>query len=150
MKRGGRLRRTKGVKRSPLKRGDKPLKRTKRINRISKKRAKVKRETDGPRAEYVQRMGRCAVYPYLPAVECHEIASGSDREKALYEPACWLAVSRQGHDVVQHEKKAKQLARKLIADPENYDLEKFNAVYQGQESPVTNADVASYLTLAVA
>lgn len=114
---------------------------------ISKKTAALKRETNPARAAYVKEMRRCAVFPHLPAIECHEIAGGSDRVKALREPACWLPVSREGHGVAQHETKAKQLARKLVVDPSRFSLTKFNAVYTGKEYPVLMEKVAQHLTL---
>jgi hypothetical protein len=142
VKRGGPLKRTKGINR-----GASQLKRT-RINPISKKRAKLNREVNPKRRAYVQEMGRCAVFPDLQATECHEMAGGSDREKALKEPACWLAVSREGHDIVQYESKAKQLARKLTVDPRRFSLTAFNSVYTGKESPVLLESVATHLTMA--
>lgn len=141
------------MKRTPLKRakglnrGSYQLKRT-RINPVSKKTAALKREVNPPRAAYVDEMRQCAVFPELPAVECHEIAGGSDRTKALKEPACWLAVSRKGHEVAQYESKAKQLARKLIVDPQRFSLTKFNACYTGKEYPVLMEKVAAHLQLA--
>lgn len=132
------------MKRSPIKRKT-PLKSKGRLRPVSASRRKYNAAATPARSAYLDEMRRCAVNGSSPSTEVHEIAGGTDRKKALIEPATWLAVGRVGHDEVQGWPKAKQLALKLIVDPMRFDLEKFNAVYTGQERPVTIADVAKYL-----
>jgi hypothetical protein len=114
---------------------------------MSAKKQKEKADTDKPRREYVRTHGRCGYDSSLFSTQCHEMAGGSDRKKAAYEPATWLAVSALGHRRVQHEPKAKQLARKLLQSPETFDLAAFNRCYTGQEGAITLADVVEYLQL---
>jgi hypothetical protein len=116
-----------------------------RISPISDKRKALNAKLAPIRKAYVEEMGQCAIERGLLAIECHEIAAGSDRHKAIQEPATWLAVSRKGHEKAQCMSKSLQLAYKLIVDSGRFDLEKFNAVYTGKESPVTMADVVQHL-----
>lgn len=132
---------------TPMPPPSKPMART-RINPVSKKRRRLNAKVSPARKAYLKEMWTCAVLPWNQASEVHEIAAGSDREKALQEPATWLAVCRIGHDIVQNESKAKQLARKLLSDPTRFDLEKFNAVYTGREKPLTLAKIVEHLELA--
>lgn len=79
------------------------------------------------------------------------MAGGRDKNKTLTEEAAVLAVSRQGHEFIQNRPKAQQLAYKLCATPEEFDLQKFNALrgVKGDPNPpqeTTLADVASWLT----
>lgn len=134
-------------RRTPMPRPTKYMART-RLKPVSAKRAKLNRKVSPARKAYLKEMGKCAVMPWNQCSEVHEIAGGADREKALQEPATWLAVCRLGHEIVQHEMKARQLARKLLVDPTRYSLDKFNAVYSGKEYPVVQADVNQHLRLA--
>ncbi len=84
---------------------------------------------------------------HTQAIEVHEIHGGSDRWKTYREPCMWLAVSRTGHDEIQGWKKSKQLALKFLTDYENFDLDKFNSLYQGQEGPITMQDVIGWMAL---
>lgn len=121
------------------------MKRSGRLKSVSDKTRALNRTLAPIRRAYVEELGQCAVERGELAREVHEICGGSDRHKAVKEPATWLAVSRKGHDKVQNMSKARQLAYKLVADPVNFDLDKFNAVYTGKERPVTLAAVAEHL-----
>lgn len=86
---------------------------------VSKKRAKLKRETDPQRRAFVETVKTCMVCDGAPAVDCHEIARGAAREAALQLPQLWLAVCRKCHDNlddVQAFPSAKQLSYRIMHD----------------------------------
>lgn len=134
-----------GLRRTGIKPSTKPMKRS-RLKPVSAKKRNEIRETSAPRVAYV--WGKtCAVLPKRASVEVHEIVGGAMRHVTVRDPAFWLAVCREGHDIAQYEKKARQLARKFLQAPETVDLDRFNEVYQGPESPVTWADIAAHLQM---
>lgn len=117
---------------------------------VSAKRAKRLREVSPFRKNYLAAHPKCAVFSGFPSEEIHEITSGANRDASLDEPAAILAVSRRGHEQIQHEPKAKQLARKLLATPDEFDLDKINelcAVKGDEDVPkrFILADIVPYL-----
>jgi hypothetical protein len=107
------------------------------------------------RKRYLMDHGSCALgysrARSIPATELHEITAGKNRHKSLTTPAAILAVSRHGHDTIQGWPIAKQLALKLLCDPEEFDLTAINAILgvKGQVAPtaITLMDVLSWLRL---
>lgn len=75
------------------------------------------------RRDYVVR-GRCAVCGGVPH-DVHEMLAGANRKAAVAEPACWLRVCRPCHDRIQGTAVDYQLAFKLLADPQNFNLDAF-------------------------
>lgn len=79
-------------------------------------------------------------------LECHHIARGNHRAKALDEPAAWFQAC-QGldggchSDVIDGCPVVVQLAAKLIGDPEHYDRERVNQLRSRAKSAITSAEV---------
>jgi hypothetical protein len=120
------------------------------MRRQSKKAAKRAREVAPMRDGYLESHPNCAVYRELPSVEIHEITNGANRQAALDVPAALLAVSRRGHDRIQSEPKELQLAVKLCATPDEFDLDAVNRLVapRGAENVperFTLASVAQWL-----
>ncbi len=120
------------------------MKKRKPIRRESSKTAAAKRRMAKPRREYLEELKFCVVTG-RPASEIHEVAGGAVRFITFEDEAFWLPVCREGHEIIQYESKAKQLARKFVHDPTRFSLKRFNEVYEGKESPVTKADIAAHL-----
>lgn len=109
----------------------------------SKKTEALYREWEPARILYLDTFP-CAVCGGPPS-EIHEILAGTFRLRAFVEPACWLAVCRTCHNMVQGLKIPNQLALKLIADPATFDLVKFHKVWDRPLTAVTLRDIAPYL-----
>ena len=78
----------------------------------------------------------------------HEIARGSHREAAFVDPATWLVLCRNCHEKLGDYRLwpiARQLALKLVADPQRFDLAKINSIRGRSEGAIDMADIASYL-----
>lgn len=43
---------------------------------------------------------RCAIYPHLTATEVHHVHCGKDRDKYYLDTTTWMAVSRDGHNLI--------------------------------------------------
>lgn len=119
-----------------------------RINRISDKEQEFRKQWGPVRKAYAEKFHCPLTGSYQ--TEVHEMIGGSSRQVTRQEPCTWLALSRTAHEEVQYWPKARQMALKLIHDPENFDLERFNELYRsgGREWPVTLTQIASHLTLA--
>jgi len=75
-------------------------------------------------------------------LETHEIARGPARAKAVVEPSCWLRVCHTCHrTVVAAMPIVQQLARKKIADAENYNRETVLRLRGRPDTSVTEAEV---------
>lgn len=133
------------MKRSPLKRSQKPMKRsplkraTKPMRQVSKRTAKVRKETNPSRHAYVAEIGVCVCGN--PAVDPHEIAAGSSREKALHNRFAWLALCRECHEKIQSSDMAEQYGRKALQDPEFYDRVGLNILRGRAADAVSEVDV---------
>lgn len=134
------------MKRSPLTRKT-PLKRSKPLRRMSAaKRLEIK--THGPaRKAYRKEMKYCCATGNL-ASEVHEIFGAGLRTQTVGNPAFWLPVCRVGHVIVQHESRTLQLARKLLCDPERFDLDEINRVVHLGRPGITLADIVRHLRIA--
>jgi len=128
------------MKRSPLTRSTKPLKRS-RLKPISKRASKLKRETTPARRAYVAEIRFCVCGQ--PATDCHEIAAGASREKALRNRFAWLALCRSCHERIQGSDIATQLVYKAQQDSaEFFDIEGLNFIMGKASTAVTAYDVA--------
>src|SRR5262245_26294996 len=74
--------------------------RRKGLRPMSKKRAKLMREVGPERKAFVESAWSCMVCYMEKPTDCHEIARGPAREKALSEPSLWLAVCRRCHELL--------------------------------------------------
>lgn len=94
-------------------------------------------------------------FPMCQAIGCirkgtdiHEMAGAAVRMESRSKRSCILHLCRNCHGLVQYYPKAEQLAMKMIADPQGYDLDEYNAVVKGYLTQRTQKEVdkaASYL-----
>lgn len=146
------------MKRTALKRTT-PLKRTKGLRAVSKKRAKLNREVKPWRDAYRDDTFHCPVcllgnhwnLVAIAPLYVHEIARGAHRAEAIKHRACCLVVC---HDcncgpLCDYSKwpLERQLALKLITDPDHFDLALFNSVRGRAATAITLRDVVPFLTL---
>ncbi len=101
------------------------------LRRVSKRMAKIKAETNGPRAEFVKAVGCCMVEgcPNPPQDMPHEITCGNGREAALYQPRMQMAVCPEHHHAFHNDvrwTKKRQLAHRV-----RWELEQFAAEFSG-------------------
>jgi hypothetical protein len=130
VKRGGPLKRRKGLKRTPLARGTSKLKR-KRLNRISKDERKRIRDRTPEREKYKREHPVCECERDCgePSSQLHEMAAGAQfRWKSAALPSCWLCLSERCHRRLQGVNYVVQLGCKLYHDPENYNHAEFHEV----------------------
>lgn len=103
------------TRRTPLARGKSELKRT-RLKPMSDAKKREKAATDPIRDAYREAAGgvceRCGKRRKL---DVHEIAAGSHRHRAVYDPNCLLAVCRACHEEIQGAPFRVQLAIKCRA-----------------------------------
>lgn len=89
---------------------------------VSDKTKAEDRELAPARRDYV--LTRPCVLCGGMATDCHEIASGNhNRHYAKKYPRFWLACCRRCHELIQHEPKARQYARKLLSEPRLFMVE---------------------------
>ena len=122
------------------------------MRRESKKAAKIRRETDPARKAYVEEVGRCQ-FPNCSyaAAECHEILRGSAyRYKALYHRATWLGLCRTHHERMGDYSAwpiERQLALKLLVDPEYFDLAKILEIRGNCPNEFTMTGIVHFLRI---
>lgn len=127
------------------------------LRRVSKKRRALKKAVDPVRAALVEEVGYCQPCWTLgdglkwSNLSVHEIAKGIHRQAALSERcaqlvACWDCNSGRLNDysILPIEK---QLAIKLLEDPEHFDLVTFNRLRGRADGAIGMADVVKYLML---
>jgi len=76
--------------------------------------------------------------------EVHEIARGPARQKALEEPAAWLAVCRECHEQLGDYSVwpvVRQLALKRLRDPNRYNRRKINELRHRAAEAISEAEV---------
>lgn len=104
------------------------------------------------RSKFKAEYGRCMICghewrsaDYFPRVlETHEIARGTARSKAVVCRAAWLVLCREHHVAVGDLSKwpvARQLALKLIRDPEGFDRVAVNRLRGRQDEAITHDEV---------
>lgn len=114
------------------------------LRRISKKTAAANRRMAKPRKDYLEEMKYCVVTGQ-PADQVHEMVGGGMRFITFEDDQFWLPTCFDGHQKLQYEPKALQLARKFVHDPTRFNLKRFNEIYEGKEGPITKAAIARYL-----
>ena len=115
---------------------------------MSKKRQLLNQTCSAERERYLRTAVLCDVCGRVEPKDVHEIARGPARNKAVTERCTWLAVCRACHEDLDDYKTwtlARQLAVKLVVDPEFFDLDKFNALRGRSSRAITLVDVADYL-----
>lgn len=106
----------------------------------------AQQRVDGPkRKKYLE--GRLCVVTRRPANQVHEMLGAAVRHKTVADERFWLAVSDEGHRLIQDAPKAQQLAFKMVFDYDNYDLAAFNELYRigGKDWPILQEQVLSYM-----
>jgi len=81
------------------------------------------------------------------ATDIHEIARGSHRQAALGERCCLLHLCRACHDEMDDYSVwpiARQLAMKLLGDPEGYDRVRVNLIRGRAAEAITQDEVDQY------
>lgn len=126
------MKRGKPLRRTELKRSQKPLKRS-CIKVVKKETAQENREIAPARRAYLEEFPYCMVCE-KPSQCVHEISSGTaGRALGKKEPATWLAtcVDCNCNELTDKAKfpVERQLAIKAVCDPTRFDMEKFNACY---------------------
>ena len=98
------------------------------------------------RNEY--RNKHCQLCHWLKATDCHEIARGPARKAALECRSTWLALCRPCHEKLGDYSEwpvERQLALKLVVDPEHFDLVKVNRIRGRADGAITLADIVPHL-----
>ena len=117
------------------------------MRRKSKKTAAIERRMKPIRENYLLGHPLCHVCS-RPTSDCHEIVRGSDRWKAYQHPGAWLSLCRACHDLMDDYSiwpPARQVALKMLADPQTYSLEMIQDL-RGDHL-VMLEDVVQYLEL---
>jgi hypothetical protein len=107
--------------------------------------------TTTARKNFVAANFTCQCCMRRKAVDCHEIPRGAHREQALEHRCAWLAVCRPCHELIDDYSEwpvARQLALKLLGDPEHFDLLTVNRLRGRDENAITMGDVVVWLKLA--
>jgi hypothetical protein len=118
------------------------------MRRVSRKAAALQRQHRGARQDYLVENERCMICRTSWATQVHEIARGQSRAEAFGEPACWLGVCGECHAELDDYGVwpiVRQLAAKLVRDPENFDIAVVNTVRGRAPNSITLVDVAEYL-----
>ena len=138
------------------------MKRT-RLHRQSVKHRQRADESRDMRRELVLSVGRCEMCGHNPTnhsagaiswrLDCHEIASGANRQKALDKPfgllvLCWWCNSEEATDKVKWPE-ARQLALLKSRRPWDYNLAAYNELVgpalRGAPNRITEAEVEAEL-----
>lgn len=110
--------------------------------------AKMRRAGPGRQA-FVKAAVTCMCCIYSPADQCHEMARGIHRDKALEDRRSWLAVcwSCNCFELTDAKKWSlpKQLALKWIYDREYFDLEGFNVLRGRQPGAISMCEVVLHI-----
>lgn len=127
------------------------------LRRVSAKRQKLMRVVGPKRKAYIQEIGYCEVCWTMDRLftnenlVVHEIVKGPGREKALEHRAAQLVACNgcntgrlEDYSVCPIEK---QLAIKLLSDPEHFDLELVNQLRMRARTAIELRDVLHYLVL---
>ena len=117
---------------------------------ISNKRRRRLREVAAGRNAYREKFPRCQWPGCLKtATELHEIARGPARQIAIGEICCFLHLCQKDHrlcDDYSIRPLARQLAVKQIADPDGYDLQRFNIIRGRAPNAITQEEVTAWQT----
>ena len=91
---------------------------------------------------------KCMICSNREVVDVHEIANGPARQEALGKREAWLAVCRMCHDQLSDKNMwpvARQLAVKLVKDPEWFDPVVVNILRGRDPEAITLVEIAEYL-----
>lgn len=146
MKRSGPIKR-----RTALKPGKPPARKT-RLRRIGLKRRKQMNATSQPRKTFKAEFRMCMLCTKRIATDVHEIVTRAKSSKSVEHRCAWLCLCRTCHreEVGDYSRYpiSRQLALKLVTDPEAFDLDKINELRGNDPNEFTMADVARHLRMA--
>lgn len=138
-------------RRTPLKPGPPPARKT-RLRRVSEKRNKQLARTKISRDSFRAEFRICMLCNKRKASDVHEIVTRAKSEKSVEHRCTWLCLCRTCHDeqVSDYSKYpiSRQLALKLISDPEAFDLAKVCELRGNAPNEFTMADVVKHLRMA--
>lgn len=102
------------------------------MRRQSPKTAAIYRKHGPERKAFVEKMGRCAICRSILDLCCHEITNGPNRMRGFVERAAWLCLCAHCNCHVVTDRLQwpleKQLALKLLVDPEYFSLCKIEEI----------------------
>jgi 5-methylcytosine-specific restriction endonuclease McrA len=127
-----------------------PLKRNKGLKPISDKRAKLLRETSADRKRYRDGVWLCECCSKRQSVEVHEIVRRSTNAESIRHPCAWMALCRPCHEEMGDYSQwpiTRQLACKLLATPEQFDLAMINELRGRSEQAIEWSEVTKWLRL---
>lgn len=138
------MRRVKGLKRTPMKRSSKPMKRN------TPKRAKADRRVAKPRAAFRDEFPWCWYCEDAPATDVHEMASGvGNRSKAVQERFTWGSSCNDCNCNRLTDKREwpleRQLAVKWINDREFFERVAFNRLRGRADNAITMAEIIPWI-----
>lgn len=115
------------------------------MKRNTPKRAKLNRETDKLRREFVEHHVNCWVCGVY-GTQCHEI--GCHRWESIKHPETYFAACPKCHEQLHNYELwpiARQLAYKLTRDPWHFDLEVVNEIRGRAKSAIELWEVVEYI-----
>jgi hypothetical protein len=121
------------------------------IKRISAKRRKQMARTKSQRDSFRAEFRICMLCSKRKATDVHEIVTRAKSDLAVENRCTWLCLCRTCHDreVADYGRYpvSRQLALKLVADPEAFDLAKVNELRGNDPNEFTLADVVRWLDM---
>lgn len=117
---------------------------------MSKKNAANNRKAKGGRDAFREQFHVCQCCCRATGTDIHEIARGAARSAAIHRRESWLLVCRQCHDDLDDASQwpvERQLAAKLLADPDYFDPPVVNRLRGRAEDAITLADIVPHLEL---
>jgi len=118
------------------------------MNQESPKAAANRRKYALIRSAFKSWAHRCMICHVREVVDVHEIANGPARQEALGKREAWLALCRGCHEDVDDKRLwpvERQLAVKLVNDPEWFDPVIVNVLRGRDPEAITLVEIAQYL-----
>ena len=120
------------------------------MNHESPKAAANRRKYALVRSTFREWSQQCMVCTFRECTEVHEICNGPDRQVALGRRETWLALCRRCHDEIGDKSLwpvERQLAVKLLHDPEWFDPEAVNIIRGRDPDAITIVEISPFLKL---
>jgi hypothetical protein len=118
------------------------------MRRLSTKRAAELRQVKKARDAFLAEFRSCMMCQRKPPTDVHEIARGASRGRAVLLRVTWLALCRDCHEEAGDYSKwpiTKQLALKLLRDPEHYDRVAVNRIRRRADDAITEEEVRQHI-----
>ncbi len=121
------------------------------LKRVSTKRRRQMKATKDKRDTFRATFRICMLCNKRKATDVHEIVTRAKSDKSVEHRCTWLCLCRTCHDreVADYSRYpiSRQLALKLVSDPEAFDLAKINELRGNDPNEFTLADVAKHLRM---